>query len=179
MVGLPGETEDDIKKIVHLARDLALLRKRIDNKIAQINITISWFVPKPHTPPSWLGQKTKSYFQNAKQLILDEKKNLRAKFLRFKFHDIDSSVLESAIGRGDRRLAPVIEAAWKAGAKFDLWKECFNNDLWQKAFEQVSLNLDTAAQKQFSPDATLPWDHLGGPQKKHLLKHLEKAMKLC
>jgi radical SAM family uncharacterized protein len=177
MVGLPGETLEDVKRIVELSFELATLRRKIDGKTAQINITISWLVPKPHTPFGWLGQTPKAYFEQAKQLILDEKRRLRAKFLHFKFHDINRSILESAIGRGDRSLCDVIEVAWQGGARFDLWDECFNYELWQKAFEKSGINLEEAAQRQFAPDDILPWEHLGGPDKESLLGHLEKAMK--
>ena len=176
MVGLPGETLDDVKRIVQLSFELAKLRKRIDNKTGQINVAVSWFVPKSHTPFGWLGQRPKSYFEQAKQIILDEKRNLRAKFLQFKFHDIDRSVLESAIGRGDRSLSDVIEAAWRAGARFDLWDECFNPEIWRQAFEKFGLDLDKLAQRQFTNDEILSWEHLGGPEKDYLLGHLDAAM---
>ena len=175
MVGLPGEGEEDVKKIVELSYRLAKLRKEIDNKTGQINITISWFVPKPHTPFGWLGQRPKEYFERARRLILDEKKKLRANFLHFKFHNINRSVLESAIGRGDRRLCDVIEEAYKSGARFDLWDECFEPDIWQKAFEKFGLDVNELAQRQFDTDEKLPWEHLGGPEKEYLLGHLEKA----
>jgi len=175
MVGLPGEVEEDVERIVELSYKLAKLRKRVDGKTGQINITISWFVPKPHTPFGWLGQRPKAYFEKAKQLILNEKRRLRANFLHFKFHDINRSILESAIGRGDRRLSNVIEEAYKSGARFDLWDECFEPELWRKAFEKFELDLDELAQKQFDTDETLPWEHLGGPGKKYLLGHLVKT----
>ena len=177
MVGLPGETEEDVKRIVDLSLQLAKLRKRVDGKTGQINAAVSWFVPKPHTPFGWLGQKPKSYFEQAKKLIIEEKAKLRAMFLQFKFHHISRSILESAIGRGDRRLSDVIEAAWRTGAKFDLWDECFDYELWRGAFEKSGIDIETAAQKQFNPGETLPWEHLGGPDKKYLLGHLEEAKK--
>jgi len=177
IVGLPGETEQDLKQIVNLSFELAKLRKRVDNKTGQINITISWLVPKPHTPFGWLAQKPKAYFENAKKIILDEKRKLHAKFLQFKFHDIGRSVLESAIARGDRRLSDVIESAWRGGARFDLWDECFNPALWRKAFEKFGFDLETLAQRQFGRDEILPWQHLAGPDKNYLLSHLDQAMK--
>jgi radical SAM family uncharacterized protein len=178
MVGLPGETLEDVNRIVQLSFQLAKLRKGIDGKTGQINITVSWFVPKAHTPFGWLGQKPKLYFEEAKQLILDEKRKLRAKFLQFKFHDINRSVLESVIGRGNRRLCDVIEAAWQEGAKFDLWDECFDYTHWQKAFEKFGYDLGKLAKREYERDEILPWEHLGGPGKKYLLGHLEKAMEL-
>ena len=178
MAGLPGETEQNIKQIVHLSFQLAKLRKKIDGKTAKINITISWLVSKPHTPFGWLGQKPKAYFEQAKKLILDEKRKLHAKTCQFKFHKIERSVLESAIGRGDRRLCNVIEAAWQSGARFDLWDECFDNKLWQKAFEKFGIDIESAAQRHFGREEILPWEHLGGPDKEYLLGHLEKAQQL-
>lgn len=176
MVGLPGETEEDIKQIVGLSLQLAKLRREIDGKTGQINITISWFVPKAHTPFGWLEEKPRAYFEDARKLILDQKRKLQAKFLRFKFHNIDRSVLESAIGRGDRRLCDVIEAAWRSGARFDLWNECFDPAIWQEAFERFGFDMESLAQRQFGTDEILPWEHLGGPDKDYLLGHLAKAM---
>jgi radical SAM family uncharacterized protein len=176
MVGLPGETLEDVKRIVQLSFQLAKLREGIDGKKGQINITVSCFVPKAHTPFGWLGQKTKLYFEQAKQLILDEKRRLRAKFLQYKFHDINRSVLESVIGRGDRRLCDVIEAAWREGARFDLWDECFDIEIWRRAFEKFGFDIEGLAEREFDADEILPWEHLGGPGKKYLLGHLDEAM---
>ena len=137
MVGLPGETLDDVKDIVDLSCRLATLRRRVDGKTGSINITVSWFVPKPHTPFGWLPQRPREYFEQARQIIIDEKLRLRAKFLMFKFHEINQSILEAAMGRGDRRYADIIEAAWRHGARFDLWDDCFNYALWREAFARV------------------------------------------
>jgi len=176
MVGLPGETEEDIKAMVSLSAGLGKLRRKVDGKTGQINITVSWLVPKPHTPFGWLQQKPRSYFENAKGLILDEKRELRAKFLHFKFHNIERSVLESALARGDRRLCDVIEAAWLDGARFDLWDECFDFQIWQRAFDKFGMSVERAGEKRFGRDDILPWEHLGGPGKKYLLKHFDGAM---
>jgi hypothetical protein len=132
-------------------------------------------VPKTHTPFGWLGQQSEEYFRNAKELIFDEKRKLNARFLNFKFHHIQRSVLESAIGRSDRKLSDVIEEAYKSGAKFDLWDEHFNFYVWQKAFEKFGLDLYQLASRQFGPDEVLPWEHLGGPDKNYLLKQLQDS----
>jgi radical SAM family uncharacterized protein len=177
MVGLPGETMEDVRQIVDLSSQLAILRRKVDGRTGEINATVSWLVPKPHTPFGWLGQKPIVYFEQARQLILDRKRELRAKFLHFKFHDINRSILESAVGRGDRRMGDVIEQAWRNGARFDLWDECFDYALWQRAFEKFGMDVEAAAQRQFDRDEILPWEHLGGPDKKYLLGHLEESMK--
>ena len=176
IVGLPGETEEDVRRIVELSYKIAKLRKDVDGKTGNVNITISWLVPKAHTPFGWLGQKPRAYFESSKKLILDEKRRLRAKFLQFKFHDIDRSVLESVIGRGDRRLCDVIEAVWREGGRFDLWDECFDANRWREAFGKFGLDFEQLAQRQFGRDEILPWEHLGGPEKEFLLGHLDKAI---
>ncbi|HPS54875.1 MAG TPA: TIGR03960 family B12-binding radical SAM protein [Sedimentisphaerales bacterium] len=179
MAGLPGETQEDLKQIVHLSYKLAKLRKKIDNKTANINVAVSWLVPKPHTPLGWLGQRPEEYFKTAKQVILDEKFKLRAGFLQFKFHNIQCSILESAIGRGDRRLGKVIEEAWRNGARFDLWSEMFNYQIWEEAFAKYEMNINKQAEKSFAEDEILPWEHLGGPEKSYVLDHYRQAMQLC
>lgn len=171
MVGLPGETLDDVKAIVDLSQRLAKRRKDVDGRTGQINVAVSWFVPKAHTPFGWLPQRSEEYFEQAKQLILEEKQRRRARYLQFKFHNIQRSVLESAIGRGDRRCADAIEAAWRAGARFDLWDECFDYEKWRDAFAGCGLDLDRRARRCFGPDEILPWEHLGGPDKDYLLTH--------
>ena len=175
MAGLPSETEDDIRDIVKLCMNLALLRKKVCNRVAGINAAVSWFVPKAHTPFGWSGQQSEEYFSNAREIIYAEKKRLNARFVNFKFHHVQRSLLESAIGRGDSRLADVIEFAYRSGAKFDLWDECFNFELWQKAFEKFGLNLSELAARKFDVNETLPWQHLGGPDKNYLLKSISKS----
>jgi radical SAM superfamily enzyme YgiQ (UPF0313 family) len=178
MAGLPGETEEDIEQIADLSLEIALLRKKVCNRVAQVTAAVSWFVPKPHTPFAWLNQQNTDYFEKAKSIILTRKRKLAAKFVQFKFHDINRSILESAIGRGDRRLADVIEYAFRNGSRFDLWDEFFDYSLWQKSFDAFGLNLEEYAQRSFSKDEILPWQHLGGPEKDYLLSHLKKTDEL-
>ena len=179
MVGLPGETLEDVRAIVDLSYRLAKARKGVDGKTGHINITVSWFVPKPHTPLGWFAQSPRDYFERARQLILDEKTQRRARFLQFKFHNIGRSVLESAIGRGDRRCSTVVEAAWRAGARFDLWDERFDYETWYRAFGEAGSDLEALAQRRFGPDELLPWAHLGGPDRQYLLTHRAKAWDLA
>jgi radical SAM family uncharacterized protein len=175
MVGLPGETLDDVTAIVDLAEQLAKHRQVVDGRIGLLNVAVSWFVPKPHTPLGWFPQRPRTYFEQARELIIKEKLKRRAKYLRFKFHDIQRSLLESAIGRADRRSGEIIEAAWRSGARFDLWDECFDYNTWQAVFAASGLDLEAAAQKEFAPDAILPWEHLGGPEKAYLLTHFNET----
>jgi radical SAM superfamily enzyme YgiQ (UPF0313 family) len=176
MVGFPGETEADIAAIVDLSYEIARLRKEVDGHLASVNAAVSWLVPKPHTPLGWLGQKDRAYFENAREIILTRKRQLNARPVQFKFHEIERSVLESAMGRGDRRLGEVVEWAWKNGATFDLWNETFDFTRWERAFEAFGLNLYAEAQKTFEPGQPVPWGHLGGPKEEYLLGHYAEAM---
>jgi radical SAM superfamily enzyme YgiQ (UPF0313 family) len=178
MVGLPGETEADILQIVDLSYAIARLRKPIGGRNADIAAAVSWLVPKSHTPFGWLGQRDREYFHKAREMILERKRQLCARCLQFKFHNINVSALESAMGRGDRRLADVIETAWRDGARFDLWDECFRFDRWQQAFQRHGMDLDQAAQRNFSSEEILPWEHLGGPEKAYLMEHYRQTMAL-
>lgn len=179
MAGFESETEDDIERIVDLSLRISELKREVDRKAADVNVTVSWLVPKPHTPFGFMGQRPKEYFENACRIILDRKKVLKAKFVNFKFHDIETSILEAVFARGDRRLADVIQTAYDLGARFDLWTEEFDNSIWQKAFAQHDLDADLAAQKSFTTDDTLPWQHLGGPNKKRLIAHYEQALDIA
>jgi len=176
MVGLPGETLEDVTGIVDLAQQLAKLRKAVDGRTANLNVAISWFVPKPHTPLAWFPQKPKEYFEKARGLILDEKNRRRIKYLRFKFHDVRRSLLEAAIGRAERRCGAIVEAAWRSGARFDLWDECFDYARWQEAFAASGVDLEAAAQREYTCDEVLPWEHLGGPDKAYLLEHYRDTL---
>ncbi|MDH7598113.1 MAG: TIGR03960 family B12-binding radical SAM protein [Sedimentisphaerales bacterium] len=176
MVGLPGETESEVKQIVHLAAGLSSLRSGRPGHVA---CTVSWFVPKPHTPFAWLGQVPRSYLEQARSWILAEKARLRPHSLTFRFHNIDRSILEAALGRADRTVGSVIETAWRSGARFDLWDECFSPQVWRDAFASKRMDLEALASKAFTTDQFLPWEHLGGPQKGYLLQHLKEAMELA
>lgn len=179
MVGFEGETREDIEGIVELAYEIARLGRKVCNQTANVTVAVSWLVPKAHTPFGWCGQKPREYFEEAKSIILAEKRRRKANFLSFKFHNIDGSILESATGRGDRRLGKIIENAWRKGARFDLWSECFDYNIWVEAFEESGLNPNAAAQRGFGEDDILPWEHLGGADKDYLLGHFHKAMELA
>lgn len=179
MVGFPGETGDDIVKIADLSKTISALRKEIDGKWAEVNAAVSWLVPKAHTPFGWLGQRSGAYFEQARRMILDRKRQLNLQYVKFNFHSIERSILESAVGRGDRRLCEVIETAWRNGAKFDLWDDGFKFTVWQTAFAAAGMDLEQEAAKGFEAGGITPWGHLGGPDKTHLLKEYQQAMNLA
>lgn len=179
MAGLPGETIEDVRRIVDLSYEVARARRPVDGKLATVNAAVSWFVPKPHTPFGWFGQRPRSYFEDCHQAMIDRKYEINARCVQIKFHEMERSVLESAMGRGDRRMTDVIETAWREGATFDLWNETFEMERWRRAFAAHGMDLDGEAQRAYEPGQLLPWAHLGGPDEPYLLKHYYNAVGLA
>ena len=175
MVGLPGETPDDIEAICDLTAHISQLRREVAGGAASINAAVSWLVPKPHTPFAWLGQQTADYFNDAKARLLDAKHRYRLP-IRFKFHHLQRSLLEAALARGDRRLSSVLEVAYRNGARFDAWDECFDHARYQAAFEHCGLDPTFYAHRDRGPDERLPWDHLAGGNRAALYRRLQAAL---
>ena len=169
MIGLPTEKDEDIRTIVNMVREI----KRI-NKNLNINITVSHFVPKPHTPFQWAGQEdVKSLKEKARWLS----RKLKGKV---KMHKVESSFLEAAFARGDRRLGGVIEEAWKLGCKFDQWREHFRFGLWEQAFSNRELSMEFYATRERSTEEVLPWDHIDCViRKEALLKEYGRINESC
>ena len=133
MMGLPTETDEDILGIAELAQKVVIVYREITGrKDVRVTVSVSCFVPKPFTPFQWFAQIPLEEFQRRQNLL---KSAIKDRAITFNYHDAKVSVLEGIIARGDRRLAKVIETAWKLGAKFDGWSDLFNYDAWQKAFE--------------------------------------------
>ncbi|MFI4911464.1 MAG: TIGR03960 family B12-binding radical SAM protein [Sedimentisphaeraceae bacterium JB056] len=175
MVGFPGETEQDIRDIVDLAYEVASIHKEISGRPANVNAAVSWLVPKPHTPFQWVGQKSQQYFEDAKTIILQRKRELNIRCVKFNFHELDRSQIEAAVGRGDRRICDAIEAVWRKGARFDLWNEHFDYQLWIDTFAEHGIDLAELAEKSYDAADILPWQHLGGLDTEYYLRHYNKA----
>ena len=189
MIGLPGETDADVLGIAETCR---MLQDRCrDLGRLGLNITISNFTPKPHTPFQWHSVST-TEFMRRQQLLRDAGRRLRG--VRFNFTDVRLSAMEDFVGRGDRRLAPVIEAAWRAGAGMDAWFEALDRTYtaWTSAiaasglegrYRQMELGSWSAATALDSTDLEafcqqpLPWDHIdSGLDKRWLAEDLQRAL---
>lgn len=175
MIGLPTETGEDVEGIFTLSERLANLsvgRKTFRN----INVSVSNFVPKPHTAFQWQGQETTEGLQAKKdRLFAMIKKNRR---LTLKWHNPRMSHMEAAFSRGDRRLGAVVEAAYRMGQRMDAWTERFKFDVWTKAFAECGLDSRHYANKTFGLDDILPWDHIDtGLSKRYFRKEWENALK--
>lgn len=157
MIGLPTETEADLKSIVNLIDELSSLKKFIDGKRANISVSISNFIPRPHTPFQWLGmEKMENIF--LKQNFL--KKRLIKKGLDVDFQDPATSFIEAYLSRGDRNAHKVIVQAFKAGARFDAWSEMFNFDLWQQIFNENKGQVHEYIYRQRDLNSQLPWSFI-------------------
>ncbi|MGE4317805.1 MAG: TIGR03960 family B12-binding radical SAM protein [Deferribacterales bacterium] len=169
MIGLPGETMEDVLEIAELSRKAKYLRKGRFS----IKVSVSNFVPKAHTPYQWCGQNSGDEFY-------EKRKQLKELFIKYKiphaFHGIKTSVLEGAMSRGSRELGDVIEEAVRKGAMFDAWTEHFNFSLWEQAFEKFGYKVSDFAEKTFGMDDTLPWEHIdSGVDINYLKKEYEKS----
>ncbi|MBR3624571.1 MAG: TIGR03960 family B12-binding radical SAM protein, partial [Selenomonadaceae bacterium] len=173
MMGLPTETDEDILGIAILAKKVVDLYEEIKGKRGvKVTISVACFVPKPHTPFEWFPQISMEEFIRRQQLL---KENIRDKSITFNYHDAKVSVLEAALARGDRRLSKVVERAWRLGAKFDGWTDHFKFDIWQTAFEENDLNMETFA-KGLPINAPRPFKITNpGVTKEFLVREWEKA----
>jgi len=182
MIGLPTETMDDVKSIVELVARICKEGKKAGNKSPKIRVSVSSFVPKPHTPCQWSAQDTAEILF-AKQDLL--KQGLRRVGAHLSWQNPDTSLLEASLSRGDRRLSQVIYLAWKSGCKFDSWTEHFKYQNWLDAFKQSGLNPDLFANRERPLDESLPWRHIdigvttAFLQKEHQNIRLEKATPDC
>ena len=159
MIGLPGETMDDVLAIAAICRRTIEIGRRRHGHKVQVKANVSTFVPKVQTPFQWDGQDSAEEIM-AKVGALQ--KALPGKGLSLSWHDPRSSLIEAALGKGDRRLNAVVRRAWRKGARFDAWDEHFRPDLWLEAFAEEGLDPAWYAQREIPVGETLPWGHLGG-----------------
>ncbi len=177
MIGIPGEREEDLRAVVEFAEELSKLRQRVTGKgPAQVNVTVTTFVPKAFVPFQWDGMMDP-------KLVVEKQRWMRgllsSRKVKLKFHDVEQSYLEGVLSRGDRRLAPALIGAWERGARFDAWSEGFGLTRWTDAFDAAGLDPDAFALRERGKDEALPWDHLDiGPHRDYLWEEREKARKL-
>ncbi len=158
MLGLPTETDEDVLGIADLARKVYFAwRECTPNKARGVRITVStsWFVPKPHTAFQWEAQITREEYQRRVDLLRDALK--RDKSITYNWHDPETSYLEAVLSRGDRRLADVLECAWRHGAKMDSWSEYFDFQRWMDALAECGVDGDFYAHRERPRNEVFPW----------------------
>ena len=182
MLGLPTETEDDMKGIAHLAQKIAetyyetVPKEQRKGKV-QINVSTSFFVPKPFTPFQWAPMfREEDFIEKAKIVKNEIRSQLNQRSIRYNWHEPDVTVLEGFLSRGDRRCSKVILKAYEKGALYDAWSESFHYDIWKEAFKETGVDIEFYTLRERSTDEILPWDFIdAGVTKKFLIREWEQA----
>jgi radical SAM superfamily enzyme YgiQ (UPF0313 family) len=157
MLGLPGETDEDVLAIADLINKVYAEGSRAGGRTPQLRVNLSTFVPKPHTPFQWVARESEDSL-TARHALL--RQAVRKKAVKLSWSDPKVSQLEAALSRGDRRLGQVIYRDWKLGCVFDSWGEHFNHGLWRRAFEESGIDPDFFASRERAVDEPLPWGHV-------------------
>ena len=181
MLGLPTETEADMRGIAELSDKIARryyeIPKDQRNGRVQIVASSSFFVPKPFTPFQWASMCTKEEFLNRARVVNHAcREQLNHKSIKYNWHEADVTVLEGVLARGDRRVAPVIMKAYEKGCLYDAWSETFHNDLWMEAFDECNVSIAFYNNRERDVDEILPWDFIDtGVTKAFLKREWENA----
>lgn len=179
MVGFPGEGPDDVAGIWELARRISDVRRESGQGRATVNTTVSWLVPKAHTSLQWARQADRDYCLEARRRLTDLSGRHRSG-VRWKFHNVERSIVEGVLARGDRRVGAAIEAVWRAGARFDAWDDRFDHRLWEGAFEAAGVDPAWYAHRERSFDEVLPWDHVEAcVRREHLWKNYRRVLSVA
>lgn len=176
MCGFPGERPEDIDGIVHLSRQVSEARRELGGGPAHVRVSVGWLVPKPHTPFQWAAQRDAGYFHETRRRLADlvSVRGKRTGPVKIRTHSVERSILEAVFARGDRRLADAIEHAFRDGARFEGWDECFKPDIWDRAFEATGIDPAWYAHRERSFDEVLPWSHLrAGASAEDLWRHYQ------
>ena len=182
MLGLPTETEDDMKAIAHLAEKVARryyeIPKEQRNGKCQITASSSFFIPKPFTPFQWAQMfSSEEYIRRASIVKHEFLQQLNKKSLKYNWHEADVTVLEGVFARGDRKVGKVIEEAYRLGCLYDSWSESFDNEKWMQAFDNTGVDIAFYTMRERSMDELFPWDFIDiGVTKNFLKKEWERAM---
>jgi radical SAM family uncharacterized protein len=157
LCGLPGERQADLDGIVDMAEHISTIGKQVRGRYAEVTASVSNFVPKPHTPYQWNGMQTREYFQWAGRYM---RQRCRLRAVQIKQHDIETSLLEGVLTRGDRRVAVALEEAWRRGCRLDGWKEHFKPEIWWQTFADLGIDTTWYSQRERPVTEVLPWDHV-------------------
>ena len=182
MLGLPTETEDDMKGIAHLAQKIAetyyeVVPKEQRKGKVQINVSTSFFVPKPFTPFQWAPMYTEQDFVEKAKVVKSEiRAQLNQRSIRYNWHEPDVTALEGFLARGDRRCADVILKAYEKGALYDAWTENFDYGIWKEAMAECGVDMTFYTLRERSLDEILPWDFIDtGVSRKFLEREWQRA----
>ncbi len=157
LCGLPGERAVDLDGIVDMAEEIARISREVTGRYREVTASVSNFVPKPHTPYQWNGMQSREYLKWAGEYM---RRRCKIRSVKVKQHGIDCSLLEGILTRGDRRVAPALEEAWRRGARLDGWYECFRPEIWWKTFADLGIDVAWYTHRSRPLTEVLPWDHV-------------------
>ncbi len=182
MLGLPTETEEDMRGIAELSDQIArlyydLIPKEERSGKVQIVASTSFFIPKPFTPFQWAAMSNKKGFLDKARIVNDAmKQQLNRKSIKYNWHEAEVSMLEGVFARGDRRLSQVLVKAYEKGCLFDSWSETFHEELWLSAFEECGISIDFYTTREREITELLPWDFIDvGVTKEFLVREWKQA----
>ncbi|MCP4667360.1 MAG: TIGR03960 family B12-binding radical SAM protein, partial [Deltaproteobacteria bacterium] len=174
MIGLPFEEEKDLQDIIDLAKEIVRLGGKKGRR-AKLNVSVSTFVPKSHTPFAWAPQIP---LEESRRRIRFIRKGLDKSPIRVKWNQPEMSWLEGIFSRGDRRLCKALIEAWRLGARFDAWGEHFRMEIWEKAFRCSGVDPSFYLHRKRALNEVLPWDHIkSGVGKDYLLREWKRAQR--
>ena len=178
MMGLPTETDEDVAGIIRLAQKVVDMFYRLPDRPkgrgVSVTVSVACFVPKPFTPFEFEPQDTREELRRKQRILLD---TVKSKKITVKYHDSPTSFLEAVLARGDRRLCPVVEYAWRLGSKLDGWNDFFSMERWEDAAEVCGVDFSFYANRRRSYGEVMPWDHLDyGVTKAYLIREHERAL---
>ncbi|NLW89276.1 MAG: TIGR03960 family B12-binding radical SAM protein [Clostridiaceae bacterium] len=181
MLGLPTETMEDVIGIADMALKIEKLYFRVAARTGQrkrrleIGVSTSMFIPKPFTPFQWEKQDTRESLMSKQKVLADR---LRSRNIKYSWHDPDSSVWETVMARGDRRLTPVILDGYREGLFFDAWDDCFSLRRWIEILDRHGLSVDFYSYRERAEDEVFPWDHIdAGVKREYLLRERDRALR--
>jgi len=157
MCGLPGERTVDLDGIIDMAEQIARIGREVKGRFPKVTASVSNFVSKPHTPYQWNAMQTREYFHNAHKYL---KSRCRIRSVAVKCHDVETSLLEGVLSRGDRRISDALELAWRRGSRMDSWREHLNPQLWWQAFADTGVDVQPILHRPAELADRLPWDHI-------------------
>jgi radical SAM superfamily enzyme YgiQ (UPF0313 family) len=157
MCGLPGERKVDLDGIVDMAETIAQIGREVRGRYPEVVASVSNFVPKAHTPYQWNGMQSREYFHEAHRYL---KRRVKMRSVRVNCHDVETSLLEAVLSRGDRRLSEAVELAWRRGARLESWREHIEPGLWWDALRDAGIDVPTVLHTPYELMDKLPWDHV-------------------
>ncbi len=175
MLGLPTETDEDILEMARLVRTIHAQGRQIRGRMVDLSVSVSTFVPKPHTPFQWVPLASREIVEHRQRLL---QQNCRARGISLSWSDWDTTWLEALLSRGDRRLGPVIARAWRSGARFEAWSDHFRPGLWREALAQEGIDPDGYTMRDRSAEDPCPWEIIDvGVTRRYLWREYQCALR--